>query len=515
MAQHYIEAGRILDKLLSKSGPSLKNLLYGGQNKSHIPTIYALVTETLKYKNIIDEILNNCGIYEDKLNKGLKGSGHVLHVMVYDLLISSKQKISGGGRLKKTLMRHKSAMHAALVRLKIKAKVTETIGLVPDHLKENVIIPRYVRINTHKTTLEEVINTFQTENYEFVDSVIITDVTNAEQSKKHKIMKLEEDIPETYMLSFPPFTDFHSHELVTRGHIILQDKASALSGGALLPPPNCIAIDACAAPGMKTMQLSESMQNTGTLYAFDRDPKRLATLKRITRKHGCNNIKARVADFLSINHQDEDYKNVEYILLDPSCSGSGIVSRLDYLLSSAMPEQELDEDEETEEQRLASLSGFQIQALRHALSFPRVNRVVYSTCSIHQIENEDVVQQALEEFPDFELIEIYPNWTNRGIEGLFPNSHFCVRASPKEDRTIGFFVSCFQRKIALPPLPKVEKKAKLVPDNSHVVQEVQRQEVQRKVEVVKPETTNKKRKAPTNNFKPKRKRRRKKKPLVK
>lgn len=48
-------------------------------------------------------------------------------------------------------------------------------------------------------------------------------------------------------------------------------------------------------------------------------------------------------------------------------------------------------------ERLQALAGFQLRALCHALAFPALQRLVYSTCSLCQEENEDVVQAALEQ----------------------------------------------------------------------------------------------------------------------
>lgn len=47
-------------------------------------------------------------------------------------------------------------------------------------------------------------------------------------------------------------------------------------------------------------------------------------------------------------------------------------------------------------ERLQALAGFQQRALCHALRFPSLQRLVYSTCSLCQEENEDVVQEALQ-----------------------------------------------------------------------------------------------------------------------
>jgi putative methyltransferase len=55
---------------------------------------------------------------------------------------------------------------------------------------------------------------------------------------------VDQDICSGHLLVFPPFTDLHAHPLVLSGGLILQDKASAISGFVLGAPPGCTAIDA-------------------------------------------------------------------------------------------------------------------------------------------------------------------------------------------------------------------------------------------------------------------------------
>lgn len=89
------------------------------------------------------------------------------------------------------------------------------------------------------------------------------------------------------MLVFHQKTDFHAHPLYTSGNIILQDKASCFPAHVCNPPKDVHAIDACAAPGNKTSHLSALMKNTGKIWAFDLDNRRLELLKKLTKKAGC------------------------------------------------------------------------------------------------------------------------------------------------------------------------------------------------------------------------------------
>jgi 16S rRNA C967 or C1407 C5-methylase (RsmB/RsmF family) len=69
--------------------------------------------------------------------------------------------------------------------------------------------------------------------------------------------------------------------------LVFQDKASCFPAHVCNPPRGAHIIDACAAPGNKTSHLSALIGNTGKIFAFDLDMRRLDLLKRLTTKAGC------------------------------------------------------------------------------------------------------------------------------------------------------------------------------------------------------------------------------------
>ncbi|KAG8122878.1 hypothetical protein E2320_018278 [Naja naja] len=419
----YGVAASILAKLERREG-SLKTLVYG----SHFPA------KTCRYSSVLDSIIDAAGLFraEKKLQP------HLAKVLVYDLLIG--KGLRGGGRGKALVLKHHARLQAELARLKVQKKVSRNEDLLPPAGESDkaLQIPRYVRVNSLKTCVDDVVDYFKRQGYSYQGKA----ASMEEVILSRKKFLLDLHLPD--LLIFPPQTDLHENQLYQAGHIILQDKASCLPAFVLNPTPGSQVIDACAAPGNKTSQLAAIMKNKGgmnfdvisfqddlskpqdeadliglfqlesknskkpevsdlmpmcpwplkssfcflkcrQIFAFDLDAKRLATMSTMLVRAGVTCHQLAHQDFLATDPTDSKYSKVRYILLDPSCSGSGMVNRLAEEESTSPP------------MRLQALAGFQRKMLAHALQFPGLQRLVYSTCSVHKEENEDVVQDVLEQ----------------------------------------------------------------------------------------------------------------------
>lgn len=233
------------------------------------------------------------------------------------------------------------------------------------------------------------------------------------------------------MLVFRPMGQSRTvhKEMFDKGHLIFQQKASALTALALAPPKGATVIDACAAPGSKTSQMAMLMQNDGTIFAFDRDERRLRTLADLMAHQQVTCVQPVQQDFLKASPKAPKYANVTHFLLDPSCSSSGMTT-------------EPYSDPET----MAALVKNQCAIIKHAMRFPACKRIAYSTCSIFEDENEAVVHSVLrsQEGAAFQLVEALPWWPRRGFPA-FEGAERCVRSS-WDDKTIGFFVALFERR---------------------------------------------------------------------
>uniref|UniRef100_G3RI68 SAM-dependent MTase RsmB/NOP-type domain-containing protein n=1 Tax=Gorilla gorilla gorilla TaxID=9595 RepID=G3RI68_GORGO len=419
----YAALAGVLAGVESRPG-SIKGLVYSS-NFQNVKQLYALVCETQRYSAVLDAVISSAGLLSAK-----KLQPHLAKGRVYELLLGKGFR-GGGGRWKALLGRHQARLKAELARLKVHRGVSRNedlleVGSRPGPASQ---LPRFVRVNTLKTCSDDVVDYFKRQGFSYQGRASSLDDLRA---LKGKHFLLDSLMPE--LLVFPAQTDLHEHPLYRAGHLILQDRASCLPAMLLDPPPGSHVIDACAAPGNKTSHLAALLKNQGKIFAFDLDAKRLASMATLLARAGVSCCELAEEDFRAVSPSDPRYREVHYILLDPSCSGSGMPSRQLEEPGAGTPSPVC----------LHALAGFQQRALCHALTFPSLQRLVYSTCSLCQEENEDVVQDALQQNPGaFRLAPALPAWPHRGLS-TFPGAEHCLRASP-ETTLSGGFVAVIER----------------------------------------------------------------------
>lgn len=98
---------------------------------------------------------------------------------------------------------------------------------------------------------------------------------------------------------------------------------------------------------------------------------------------------------------------------------------------------------------LNQLVKYQIILLSHALTkFPRVRRVVYSTCSVFSEENEYVIREVLKKIKHFKLVDsgkIFNGWQNYVSLDSKSNETLAVRSVPNLDCSDGFFMAALEK----------------------------------------------------------------------
>lgn len=451
----YFEAEKFLKPNKGTNG-SLQSRIFNDKRLTNSPKhIFALVYSSLKYKEYIDVIVKKSKIQHDLQIKKVKMSNELLCLLVHDLLFSSKGRIQSGKHpIKDAFLLNKTRLQAEFTKLKLKYKVKSVDQLPTKEADDDETPIRWFRINTIKIDIDR----FYTKHPFFKQ---LQPVSSIDEITETGIIYSDDYIPNLFGVH--PREKITSTEAYRLGEIIIQDRASCFPSHILNADPEDVhtqVIDACAAPGNKTTHAAAHLPNSDSVvYAFERDSKRVKILKtmceKATGKTKKKLIQVTHADFTTT--KPEDFPDVTGLVVDPSCSGSGIFGRA---LEDSHNEEEI---ENVNTERLNKLAGFQFAIMKHALLFPSARKVVYSTCSIHAQENERVVVDLLLDpevnrrgwkLADREIV--LPKWDRRGFEEEFIKisrdpkecarlAGGCVRANPKEDGGIGFFAACFVR----------------------------------------------------------------------
>lgn len=192
----------------------------------------------------------------------------------------------------------------------------------------------------------------------------------------------------------------------TEGWFTVQDPATAAAVELLNPQPGESVLDACAAPGGKSAAIASLMNGKGKLVAMDLHEDRLALLRQTIERTGYDFIELRQGDATAAPEQAGEF---DAILLDVPCMNTGVLRR------------RADARWRFDETRMKKLSETQLSILDSAaLRLKPAGRLVYSTCSLEQEENEKLISHWLEKHPDFELTGSVKNLPFRsGTDGSY------------------------------------------------------------------------------------------------
>ncbi len=213
-----------------------------------------------------------------------------------------------------------------------------------------------------------------------------------------------------------------------KGLVTFQSPSSILAVKALGVTDGAQILDICSAPGGKAVYMSELCPH-GKVVACDLYPHRVALIQKYKNRMHTPNVKAVQADACLLN---EEWKDAfDFVLCDAPCSCLGTFKK--------HPDVFLNKDESC----ISELAATQRQILENAAKYLKVSgAMVYSTCTLFEEENENVVHDFLEKNVDFVLEHI------SGLEkidgGKYLDNKGMIQILP-HDEYDGFFIAKIRR----------------------------------------------------------------------
>ncbi|XP_031653103.1 putative methyltransferase NSUN7 [Oncorhynchus kisutch] len=214
------------------------------------------------------------------------------------------------------------------------------------------------------------------------------------------------------VLVFPPQlkADLYRTKLLSDNKLIIQDKWCSVGPcvvRSLLLPDGDVLM-AGSSSGL-TMSHTASLVTHGNAHGNsqskvfvcvgDRPPAQREELQEVLANMACKNVKLIPMSFLSLDPCDLRLQRVRVILLTPQCSVSAVSNPVEFILQENGDTDLLQDLSQGSiaQTKLDTLVAQQKRDIIHALKFPKVQVVVYSTCSLYPEENEEVVRGALEQ----------------------------------------------------------------------------------------------------------------------
>ena len=220
--------------------------------------------------------------------------------------------------------------------------------------------------------------------------------------------------------------------LASEGLFLVQDEASQLVAAFVAATPGERILDACAAPGGKTLAMAADMRDEGLLVATDLRARRLSLLARTVEAGGARVVRLARTD---VSAPLPFAAVFDAVLLDAPCSGLGTIRRDPEI---RWRRQEAD---------LPAFAARQLLMLERSAAVVRPGgRLIYATCSSEPEENEEVVSAFLEAHPGFVEMDARLSLGGRGPAGAVVDPQGHLRTWPYEHALEAFFAAILVRR---------------------------------------------------------------------
>lgn len=220
-------------------------------------------------------------------------------------------------------------------------------------------------------------------------------------------------------------------ESFQNGEFSVQDISSMLVSELAGPKEGDYVIDVCAAPGGKSLHMAEKLNGSGRVEARDLTEYKVGLIQENIERTGLSNVEAVQQDALIFD--ETSVGKADIVLADLPCSGLGVLAKKTDLKYKATKE------------GADSLAKLQREMLKNVQAYVKdEGKLVYSTCTINPAENMDNVHWFLNEYPEFELIDIHGSLCEELQKDVKENG--CIQLLPGVHQSDGFFLACMKKR---------------------------------------------------------------------
>lgn len=261
----------------------------------------------------------------------------------------------------------------------------------------NACLPPHVRVSFPQALFELFVDSLGISHaleFCFVSNFAapVTIRVNPLKTTRENLLEQWKDVYEVSPTKYSPFGinfrcrhNFFAFEEFRRGLFEVQDEGSQIIASLVDPNPGDFVLDFCAGSGGKALAFAHKLQSKGKIYLHDVRAKVLQEAEKRFVRAGIQNGEIVFSD----SAKKKFLKGkMDWVLIDVPCSGSGTFRRNpDRKWTFGIAE-------------LRKLIDLQRKIFQEALEFVKPGgRIVYATCSVLKLENEEQQAYFLENFP--------------------------------------------------------------------------------------------------------------------
>lgn len=228
--------------------------------------------------------------------------------------------------------------------------------------------------------------------------------------------------------------------MLREGNAFVQDLSSALAIRAAAPKPGETVLDLCAAPGGKTLSAALRMRGEGRILSFDLSEQKVDLIRENISRCGYGCIVTASENDAAVC-REALFNAADLVIADLPCSGLGVIGRKPDIKKNAS------------EEGIRALSRIQKKILQNAVLYVKPGgRLLFSTCTMTEEENEENAAWLLKEFPALrpvdlraQLPDLHEKMKAVRIDAAESMTEGQLQLLPQDLDSDGFFFSIFER----------------------------------------------------------------------
>lgn len=230
------------------------------------------------------------------------------------------------------------------------------------------------------------------------------------------------------------FDKIGNHPYHHAGMIYVQEPGAMAPAECLTLEPDWVVLDMCSAPGGKSTQIRNKLGEDGILVSNEIIPSRCKILTSNIERLGLKNTVTTCMDSEKIARLYP--KTFDFIMVDAPCSGEGMFRKEQIAI------------DEWSKENVEKCATRQMEILENATKcLKNGGYIIYATCTFSLEENEMLIDEFLNNHPEFELLRVNEEVEKNTSDGIFfdgcksKNINFTRRAYPHKNKAEGQFMA--------------------------------------------------------------------------